>query len=65
MNACLEVVGGCKERRKGTFCLQVWESVVWAPCWGRVRGGGGGGHCYSRLLVNKARGECFMARAGL
>jgi len=35
-----------------------------------VRGGGrrGGGRrrrCYSRLPVNNARGECFMARAGL
>lgn len=43
--------------REGTFCLHVWESVVSAG-W---RGGG----CYSRLPVNNARGEGFMARAGL
>lgn len=32
--------------------------VLWVP-------GGGGRGAYSRLPVNNARGECFMARAGL
>lgn len=42
------------------FCLHVWESVVSAGrrVWGWRR-------CCSRLPVNNARGECFMARAGL
>lgn len=39
------------------FCLHVWESAV-AP-------GGGGSLLRPSAPVNNARGECFMARAGL
>ena len=46
-----------EEREWGSFvflCGRVCESRV-----------GVGGCCYSRLPVNNATGECFMARAGL
>lgn len=57
-------VGARDARGGGTFCLHVWESVVSAGR-GEERGWGRARRCYSRLPVNNARGECFMARAGL
>lgn len=63
--ACVGAKGWGYARGGGTFCLHVWESVVsagWRVC---VCGGGWRRCCYSRLPVNNARGECFMARAGL
>lgn len=59
VGAC--VGAGGRGGREGTFCLHVWESVVSAGwgVWGWRR------YCYSRLPVNNARGQRFMARAGL